>query len=60
MVRHVLDDDADYLGPYSSKRAAERDAARDDAQRDAETERVKRIVEMEQIAAKKRARDSQA
>jgi DNA polymerase-3 subunit epsilon len=27
MVRHVLDDDADYLGPYSSKRAAERAVA---------------------------------
>ncbi len=24
LVRHVLDDDADYLGPYSSKKAAER------------------------------------
>ena len=24
LVRHVLDDDADYLGPYTSKRAAER------------------------------------
>jgi DNA polymerase-3 subunit epsilon len=27
LVRHVLDDDADYLGPYSSKRAAERSVA---------------------------------
>ena len=27
LVRHVLDDGADYLGPYSSKRAAERSVA---------------------------------
>ena len=27
LVRHVLDDDADYVGPYSSKRAAERSVA---------------------------------
>ena len=27
LVRHVLDDDADYVGPYSSKRAAERAVA---------------------------------